>query len=93
MRLQKLVSCVNANLLLISAEALELYSSINQSEQSVIRTLAYVVASVDMCASLSNENATCGYYLQVSALNAKSLGLGITAVLGRTHTFFMSEIL
>ena len=93
MRLQKLVSCVNANLLLISAEALELYSSINQSEQSVNRTLSYVVASVDMSASLSNEHDACGYYLHVSALNAKSLGLGITAVLGRTHTFFMSEIL
>ena len=90
--MQKLVS-VNAYLLLISAEALELYSAVNKSEQCIVRTLADIVASVDMCTSLSYQNASGVNLLHVSALYAKSLGLGVTAVLSRTHTFFMSEIL
>ena len=91
-RLQKLVS-VNAYLLLISAEALELYGAVNKSEQRIIGTLAYIIAGMNMCASLSYQNGACAYLLHISALYAKSLGLGVTAVLGRTHTFFMSEIL
>ena len=72
MRLQKLVSCVNANLLLISAEALELYSSINQSEQSVIRTLAYVVASVEFGTTLTNNDATRQNGFATETLNAQA---------------------
>ena len=39
----------------------------------------------------ANQNVTGEDELTVRALSAKALGLGVTAVLGRTHTLFMSE--
>ena len=38
-----------------------------------------------------NKNVACEYELTVSTLNTKTLGLTVTTVLGRTHTFFMGE--
>ena len=85
--------CVNGNLLSVTSETLELHLAVNEREQSVIGADAYVVARVNVRAALSYENVARENELSVSALYTQSLGLGISTVLGRTHTFFMSEIL
>jgi hypothetical protein len=41
--------------------------------------------------SLTNDDIAGDHRLTVSGLYAKTLGFAVTAVLGRTDTFFMSE--
>ena len=84
---------VNAYLLSVAANALKLNGTVNESVKRVVRTLANVVSGVNMSSALSYENISRRNKLSVRALNAKSFGLGIAAVLGRTHSLFMSEIL
>lgn len=84
---------VNADLLSVAANALKLYLAVNKSEQGIIGTFANIVSGVNVSAALSYENVARKYELSVRTLCAKSLGLGITSVLGRTHSLFMSEIL
>ena len=43
---------VNRNLFFVSAFSFIFYTTINQSEQSVVAASAYVNAGVDFCASL-----------------------------------------
>ena len=84
---------VNRNLLAVLAQSLKLYYAVSLSEKRIVRALAYVLARVDVSSSLTNEDVAGQYELTVSSLDAESLGFGISAVLGRTHTFLMSEML
>ena len=52
---------------------------------------AAIVAGVDVRTSLANQDVACQNELTVASLDTKAFGLTVTAVLGRTHTFFMSE--
>ena len=70
---------------------LELYLSVDKIEKGIVSSASHVVTGMDLGAALTNENVTCGNRLTVCLLYAKSLGLGVTAVLGRTNTFFMSK--
>lgn len=80
---------VNGNLLAVLTQALEANNALNLCEQGVVRTTANVYARMDLRAALANEDVACRYGLTVCALNAQSLGLGVTAVLGRTCALFM----
>lgn len=86
-----LLNSVNANSLAITANSLELDLAVNLSKQGVIRSDSDVLAGMDVSSSLANENVSGEYKLAVSSLYAKTLGLGITTVLGRTDSLFMSE--
>jgi hypothetical protein len=46
---------------------------------------------MDVGASLSDDDVACSYLGTVSGLNAQTLGFTVTAVLGRTYTFFMGK--
>ena len=70
---------------------LKLNSTVNKSEKSIIRTDTNVHTGMNLGSALSNDDVTGDNCLSVSLLNAKALGLGITAVLGRTNTLLMSE--
>lgn len=50
---------------------------------------AHVQAGMDMGAALANQNVTGQNKLTIGALDAQTFRFGITAVLGRTYTFFM----
>ena len=67
------------------------YRTFAQSEQGIVAADAAVGAGMDVGAALANKNVASQNELTVSALGAKALGLGITAVLGGAHTFFMGE--
>ena len=86
-----LLDFVNRNLLAVTAETLETNNAGNLCKKGVIGTNADIYARMDVSAALANQNVACRYNLTISTLNAKSLGLGITAVLGRTYALFMSE--
>ena len=83
--------CVNRNLLTVLAETLKLYLSAYCCENSIIRTDTHTNAGMDMRTSLANQDISSLNELSVGTLHAQSLGLGITAVLCRTNTLFMSE--
>ena len=59
--------------------------------QQLSLTPAHVVARMDMGPALPVQDVACQYELSVSPLGAKSLGLRVSTVLGRTNTFLMSE--
>jgi hypothetical protein len=59
--------------------------------QSIILAEAYVLTRMDMGSALSVKDVASLNKLSVRSLSAKSLGLGITAVLSGTDTFLMSE--
>ena len=86
-----LLDSVNADFLAILAHSLELDIAVDESEEGVIRTLADIVAGMDVGSALSDTDIACENELTVGALGTKALGVGVAAVLGRAHTFFMSE--
>jgi hypothetical protein len=75
----------------VSALSGESYNTISGSKQSIILSETYVQAGMDMCSALSVKDVAGLNELSVRSLGTQSLGLGITAVLGRTNTFLMSE--
>jgi hypothetical protein len=82
---------VNAYTSSAVCDVLELNLALNQCEQGIILTAAYVHTGMDVSASLADDDVAGDYVLTVSSLNTKSLGLAVTTVLGRTYTFFMSK--
>lgn len=86
-----LLDSVNADFLAILAHSLELDVAVDESEEGVIRTLADVVAGMNVGSALSDKDIACENELTVASLDAESLGLGITAVLGRSAALLMCE--
>lgn len=86
-----LLCCVNANLLAVTANTLKLYSTIHHCEQGVIGTDANACTRMNVRTSLANQNVACLDELTVCTLYAQTLGLRVTAVLGRTRTLFMCK--
>ncbi len=82
---------VNADLLLASCLVLELDLTVDQSEEGVVCAHADIVAGMNSSASLSDDDIAGDNRLTVGLLNAKSLGLGITTVLGGAHALLMSK--
>ncbi len=86
-----LLGGVNRNLLTILAQTLEADNTVGLGKQRVIAADANVGAGVDVGAALADQDVAGQNELTISALGAKALGLGITAVLGGAHTFFMGK--
>ena len=82
---------VNANLLLATGDVLVLYSTVNKSKESIVRTDTNVRTGMDLSSALSYKNIAGDNCLTVSLLNTKTLRFGITTVFGRTNALFMSE--
>ena len=82
---------LDADLLAVAADALEADLAVGKGEQRVVAAAAHVLARMDVGAALTHQNVASQHELPVSALGAKALGLGITAVLGGAHTFFMGK--
>ena len=75
--------------LAVAAHALEVNAAIDESKQRVIAADAHALTRMDVGAALTNQDVAGQNKLTVAALYAQTLGLGITAVLGRTYAFFM----
>ena len=87
---QRLFS-VNADLLLALSLLLKLNLTVDQSEQSIVRTDTDILAGVNCGASLSDDDIAGDNLLTVRLLHAKALRFAVTAVLSRTDTFFVSK--
>ena len=70
---------------------MELNSTINECEQSVILTDGHVVARIVLRTALANDDVTSHALLTAENLNAESLSCALTTVLRTTYTFFMSS--
>ena len=68
---------------------LELNNSINESEESVITTGAYVGASVVCASTLTNKDISCSNNLSAVLLNTKALTLTVSSVSGTSYRFLM----
>lgn len=86
-----LLNGINADFFAVFAKALKANLTVYKCEKSIVLAFAYVCAGMDFCSSLSYKDVACKNELTVGALCTESFGFGITAVTGRTHTFFMSE--
>ena len=86
-----LLNGINADFFAVFAETLKANLTVCKCEKSIVLAFAYVCAGMDFCSSLSYKDVACKNELTVGALCTESFGFGITAVTGRTHTFFMSE--
>ena len=82
---------IDAYFFAIAANALETNLTIDQSKQSIIRTTANVFTGMDVSTALTNQNVASQYMLTIGTFYAQTFGLGITAVLGGTYTFFMCK--
>lgn len=86
-----LLSSIDTDALAVAAETLETNLTVDLCEQCIIRTDADIVARMNMCAALTNKDIARQNVLTVTALYAKALCFGITAVLGRANALLMSE--
>ena len=86
-----LLHCINADFLAGLAKAFKLHFAVNEREQRIVGTLADVVARMDVGTALLDKNVAGKHELTVGTFHTESLGFGITAVTGGTHTFFMRE--
>ena len=82
---------INRDLFTVLAHALELHSAVNLGEQGIVAALAHVGAGMDVSAALTNQHVAGQNELTIGALDAQSLGLGVTAVLGGAAALLMSE--
>ena len=87
----QLLGGVDRDLLAVLAQTLEADNAVRLGEQGVVAADTDVDAGMDVGAALANKNVARENELTVGALGTKALGLGVAAVLGRAHTFFMSE--
>jgi hypothetical protein len=70
---------------------LELNGAADKCKESIVRTDTYVHSGMNLSSALSNDDVTSDNRLSVCLLNTKTLGLGITAVLGRTNALLVGE--
>ena len=87
----RLFCSIYANLLLTAGNRLKLNGAVDQSEEGIIGTDSDILAGTDCGASLSHDDVAGSDCLSVSLLDAKTLGLTVTAVLRRTYALLMSE--
>ena len=70
---------------------LKLNGTVNESKERIILTDTDVLAGVDVRASLSYDDIACNNRRTVSFLDTKALRFTVSAVLCRTHTFFVGK--
>ena len=87
----RLLGGVNRDLLTILAQTLETDNTVSLGKEGIVGADTHVLAGVNVRAALTHQNVAGQNELTVSTLGAKALGLGVTAVLGGAHTFFMGE--
>jgi len=86
---QLLSDLVHGDLLAVLAHALELHSAVNLGEQGIVAALANIVAGMDVSAALTNQHVAGQNELTIGALDAQTLGLGVTAVLSGAAALLM----
>ena len=82
---------INGSLLPVSSLSFESQYTVNRCEQRIIAAASNVHAGMNLRSALSVKDVSSFYKLSVGSLRAKSLGLGISAVLRGTNTLFMSK--
>lgn len=75
----------------VSSLALEAEYAVNFGEKGIITANTDILTRMDLGAALSVQNIAGLNVLSVCSLGAKPLGLGISAVLGRTDSLLMRE--
>lgn len=83
---------LNGATLAVAAHTLEVDAAVNESEQGVVAADADALTRMDVGAALTDQDVAGQNVLTVAALDAEALGLGITAVLGRTYAFLCAIV-
>lgn len=63
--------------------------TITQGEQSIVFAATHVVAGMEMCSTLADNDVSGTYYFTAESLYSQTLSVGVTAVTGGTETFLM----
>lgn len=64
---------INRHFLAVTAHSLKLYDAFNQGKQGVVLAAAYIIAGMDLCATLAIKDVTSLYCLATKFLAAKAL--------------------
>ena len=83
--------CVDADLLSVFAQTLELDHAVDQGEQRIIFADADVVARMEFCAALAHQNVSREHFLPVGTLYAEALCLAVAPVVRGARSLFMSK--
>ena len=70
---------------------LETNHTVSECEKGIVLTATYVLSGMDMSSALSDKDIAGDYALAVCLLRTKTLGLGVTAVLGGADALLMSK--
>src|SRR5699024_2339797 len=73
----------------VAAHALEVNAAVDQREQRVVAADADALTGMDVGAALTDQDVAGQNVLTVAALDAETLGLRVTAVLGGAYAFFV----
>lgn len=82
---------IDTDALTVTPEALELDFAVHKGKEGIVGAAAHIFTRMDVGAALADENVAGQNELAVGTLEAKALGLGITAVFRGTNALFMSE--
>ena len=85
------LTLIYADLLFVSALALELDNAVLESEERIVSADADIVTGMDLRSALTDNDAAREHCLPVLTLDAEALCLTVTAVVGGTRSLFMRE--
>ena len=77
--------------LFVATLTFETKNTVDLGIQRIVAALADIGSRMNLGTTLTIQDISCQYKLTVCTLRAKSLGLGITTVLGGTHSLFMGK--
>jgi hypothetical protein len=76
----------------LRATGVKLDFTIDSREQRVILSSPYIITSMEACASLSDDNAACRYFLPAKYFYSEPFTFGIATVSGTAASFFVCHI-
>lgn len=68
---------------------MEFYGTANFGIEGIVRAKTGILAGVELCAVLADDDLAPLHDLAAEALDAKALGIGIASVAGTTAAFLM----
>jgi len=80
---------INAYTLLVFAELLKFYNTVNLGKKSVVTTTAYVGTRMNLGAQLTNQDVACLHHFTTESFYSAPLTYTVTSVSRTTTSFFM----
>jgi len=87
-----MLACVNANPSPVVAGGLKFNNAVNKSKEGMVSADSYIVARMNACPPLTNQNSPGMHILTSVSFHPKSLGLAIPTVAAGAACLFMRHL-